>query len=160
MSVDDAYEVHEAFEKLRSGKQTVLRGRSVSSADAAQIVAAAGLLLSNEKPSRWPAQPPPGSVLRFERRFAPRIEAKAYTYVAIRIDAGDETRWHVTGRRQLILSWDELVNLIGDSPCWLVTTYQEIPRPTPDPLETISNPVDWFTAAFGGGVEHKEEKDD
>src|SRR5581483_1193915 len=144
---DEALKVR--FENLRSGRPTVIHGRSMTSKDAAQIIASLAPLAKAvdemNNSARWPAQPPVGSILRWERRFVPRDDAKVYTYVALRATTD---RWYVTGRRNVVLDWNELVDLIGDSPCWLVTAYQEIPRPAPDPLDAIDNPAAWFTAAF------------
>lgn len=139
--------------RFTSGRQSVIRGRSLTPSDAAEILGS----LDNEIrrvvkrygiTDRFPAQPPVGSVLRWERVFPGRgSSGNVYTYVALR--AGD--KWYVTGRSSNIMSWDELADKIGDSPCFLVTGYMEIPRPKVDPLDSMTDPALWYQTVFGDG---------
>lgn len=96
--------------------------------------------------SRFPAQPPEGSVLRFEVTHSRKPNAHAYTYVALRV--GDE--WYITGRGSQVLDWDDLARTIGNNPCHLVTEYREIPHLPTDPRDEIGDPRAWFDAVFGG----------
>lgn len=140
------------FSRLRQGTPTVIRGRRLTDDDVnviSQLDAALASYLTMS--SRWPAQPPVGSILRWERRFSSNPEAHAYTYVALR---ATDDQWYVTGRsKQSVTDWPGVQQLISNNPCWIVTEYKEIPRHQ-DPIENIDNPRDWWTAAYGGGVEH------
>lgn len=95
---------------------------------------------------RFPTQPPPGSILRFERSYGDR---RTYTYLALRVD----DRWFLTGRQRRVLSWDDLVGEIGANTCHLVTEYTEIPQPPVDPREEIADPREWFRVVYGDGGE-------
>lgn len=102
--------------------------------------------LGAEAPVRFPAQPPVGSVLRFQRTYDRRASGpKTYDYIAIRSEIG----WHVTGRENGVLTFDELVGKIGDGECLLVTEYVEIPHLPRNPLDDIESPREWFGAVFG-----------
>jgi hypothetical protein len=111
---------------------------------APSVAAFAALLQSmvEEAPPRFPAQPPNGSALRFERTF-PHSD-RVYTYLALR--AGEV--WYLTGIREDPISWEHLVELIGNSPCHLVTGYAEIPLLAGDPREEIKDPAEWFRAVY------------
>lgn len=150
----------EIVSSLKNRGQTVIRGRRLTNEEAALALNDIGVglqaMFSTAANPRWPAQPPVGTILRFERTFKASAGAvgnqPVYTYVALRVD----DRWYVTGRNQDIVSWEELMKKIGDSPCHIVTQYQEIPRPAPDPRE-VMDPQLWFTTVFGGGVEDHDQ---
>lgn len=56
----------------------------------------------------------------------------SYRYVAIRI--GDV--WYTTAaRNNKTMPWDRLVEFIGDSPCWVVESWREIPVEPPQVIE-------------------------
>lgn len=96
------------------------------------------------EPTRFPAQPPPGSVLRFEQTLSHGPSAQAYTYLALRV--GDV--WYVTGRQNTLLDWDDLAARIGNGTCHLVTEYAEIPHLPTNPLDEIGDPRTWFQTVF------------
>lgn len=144
------YEDEDFVTRFVSGIPTTLRGRPMKREDAVEIMRSLDSEIRNVVKTfgiseRFPAQPPSGSVLRWERTFSRQAGADAYTYVALRVNE----RWYVTGRNSKVVSWEELTTLVGDSPCWLVTAYREIPRPTPDPLESMIDPTLWFETVFG-----------
>jgi hypothetical protein len=149
----------EAFPNLRKRGQTVVRGRRLTSDEASGMLndLGAGLqaMFASVSNPRWPAQPPVGSILRWERTFkssAGAAEQPVYTYVALRVD----DRWFVTGRANDIVNWEQLMKKIGDSPCHIVTKYREIPRPAADPREGM-DPDAWFNNVYGGGVQDHDE---
>lgn len=92
--------------------------------------------------SRFPAQPPLGSVLRFEKTYSEG--GRAYTYVAVRVGK----TWYLTGSRAGAMSWDDLTECIGDGTCHLVTSYAEIPRLPVDPRDEIEDPRAWFDTVY------------
>jgi hypothetical protein len=59
----------------------------------------------------------------------------SYRYVAIRI--GDV--WYTTAaRNNKTMPWDRLVEFIGDSPCWVVESWREIPVEPPQVIEAAT----------------------
>ena len=68
---------------------------------------------------RFPEEFPIGTVLAFRHVFdGCKTE---YGYVALRAANG---WWYTTGRARL--SWDELVEFIGDAPCSIAKTWEDI----------------------------------
>lgn len=56
----------------------------------------------------------------------------SYRYVAIRIG----NTWYTTAARtNKTMSWERLVEFIGDSPCWVVEAWREIPVTPPQVIE-------------------------
>lgn len=100
-------------------------------------------LKARPEATRFPVQPPPGSVLRFEH--AHDNGDKLYTYVGIRTANG----WHLTGRRTPPMDWPALVEFIGNATCHLVTEYAKIPHLPTDPRDEIGDPRAWFDTVFG-----------
>lgn len=111
--------------------------------DAAQLWAlnsdALRIALSESTADRFPAEPPDGSVLRYTRN----LSGRHYTYVALRVGE----KWYQTGRATRPLVWDELIEQIGDNPCWIATDWApcwiatdwaEIPAPEPSPVESMT----------------------
>lgn len=94
---------------------------------------------------RFPTEPPDGSVLRYTKYLAPR--GKEYTYVAVRADG----RWYSTGRETQPLSWDRMVDAIGDNPCSIATAWAVIPRPDPDPAGGM-DPAEWHRQMYQQAV--------
>lgn len=154
---DDMQRDREYVQGLRHREPTTLRGRLLTPQDVLQVMTDLDnevkrtMQIVAEQSSRFPAEPPTGSVLRWERRFR-SDDPHPYTYIALRINE----HWYLTGRRNQIVLWEDLVKLIGDSPCWLVTKYREVPRPAPDPLDSVKDPDEWFSAVFGDGVSTDE----
>jgi len=65
----------------------------------------------------------PGVLVVDSEDFA-EAQRTSYRYVAIRI--GDA--WFTTARgKNSLMPWDKLVEFIGDSPCWVVESWREIP---------------------------------
>lgn len=95
--------------------------------------------------SRFPAQPPSGSVLRFEQTHYQRT----YTYVALRVNDS----WYLTGRQTTPIGWPELVEKIDANTCHLVTGYAEIPKPPTNPVDEIGDPAEWFRSVYGSDGE-------
>lgn len=102
-------------------------------------------VLANGVKPRFPAEPPIGSVLRFNRIYDRKSSGpKSYDYVALRAGTG----WHVTGRENAALPWERLLELIGDNDCALVAEYVDIPHREANPLDAIDDPRDWVRAVF------------
>lgn len=102
-------------------------------------------VLTNGVKPRFPAEPPIGSVLRFNRTYDRKTSGpKSYDYVALRSENG----WHVTGRENAVLPWERLLELIGDNDCALVAEYVDIPHREANPLDAIEDPRDWVRAVF------------
>jgi hypothetical protein len=99
----------------------------------------------SETESRFPAQPPSGSVLRFEQAHYQRT----YTYVALRVN--DD--WYLTGRQTTPISWAELVEKVDGNTCHLVTEYAEIPKLPVNPVDEIGDPAEWFRSVYGSDGE-------
>jgi hypothetical protein len=69
-----------------------------------------------------------------EDTFA-EVQRTSYRYVAIRI--GD--LWYTTAAKaNKTMSWERLVEFIGDSPCWAVESWREIPVEPPQVIEAAS----------------------
>lgn len=104
------------------------------------------LLATVDKPRRFPEQPPIGSVLRFERTFRPGSHARSYDYVAFRAEPG----WYFTSARsEGVLTWEQMVECIGDNPCWLVSEYIQIPHLPTEQHSDVDNPRAWYRAVYG-----------
>lgn len=104
-------------------------------------LAKAGLGLTME-PTRFPSEPPAGSVLKWVKTFK-RNPEQGYTYTALHVNGA----WYLSGKRQDPLTWDELVALIGDSPCELATNWVQIPQAPKGELDGLS-PEEWYLATF------------
>lgn len=151
---DDPSAVRRPRTVITGRRQLTADERSVVLADlSSQIQTVFGVL--GEVNSRWPAQPPSGSILRWERTFrsSGATDNPVYTYVALRVN----DQWYVTGRRNEIINWEQLQKLIDDSPCFLVTAYAEIPRPAKDPREEL-DPALWHQAFFGDNKEKSSDE--
>jgi hypothetical protein len=78
---------------------------------------------------RFPDEPPVGAVIRiFKRHDAPGVMSPGrtiYTYVATRATPKD---WFMTGRNYSgrPLSWDELIEFIGDAKVWQASGWARI----------------------------------
>lgn len=77
---------------------------------------------------RWPAEPPVGSVLRFEREYGRPGRGGLYTYVALRTSAASRP-WYVTGSvGRDRMDWADLRAMIGDTAgCEIAVSWHEIP---------------------------------
>jgi hypothetical protein len=117
---------------------------------------------------RWgTSQPPKGSVIRWVKTFeqnAGRLTLSrsplddedevsfdvqaptVYVYVAIRANDG---RWYVTGNRgRGRYDWESLIKEIGDTPCQVVSKWEEVPVPE-KPSEESLDPEAWARMMFG-----------
>ena len=70
------------------------------------------------------------AVIVFKKRFTTCGDGStsAYTYAAIKIKG----RWYVTGTSQAKLTWEELLDFIGDGagePVWYATEWDELVIP-------------------------------
>lgn len=80
----------------------------------------------------------PGVLVVDQADFA-EAQRTSYRYVAIRI--GDV--WYTTAARSnKTMSWDKLVEFIGDSPCWFVESWREIPVEPPQVIEAAVDDAD------------------
>lgn len=95
------------------------------------------------EPTRFRTEPPEGSVLRWQKTFK-RGPENVYTYVATRVDDG---LWYVTGKTDHGIEFEDLVKLIGDSPCELATEFAEIPQ-LPESVTDGMTPSEWYLAMF------------
>jgi hypothetical protein len=105
------------------------------------VLAKTAMGFGQEK-SRFPSEPPEGSVLKWVKTFK-RNPEQGYTYVALHINGA----WYLSGKHADPMTWDDLVVLIGDSPCELATNWMEIPKPKKDDLDGLT-PEEWFLVAF------------
>jgi hypothetical protein len=105
------------------------------------VLAKAAMGFGQEK-SRFPSEPPEGSVLKWVKTFK-RNPEQGYTYVALHVNGA----WYLSGKHADPMTWDDLVVLIGDSPCELATNWMEIPKPKKDDLDGLT-PEEWFLVAF------------
>lgn len=94
-----------------------------------------------EPEPRFPAEPPEGTVLKWVKTLGSRKQE--YTYVALR--AGG--RWYLTGKTSVGITWVELVEQIGGSPCDLAIDWAEIPQSEPGLFENTS-PSEWYMAMY------------
>lgn len=96
--------------------------------------------------TRFPAEPPIGSILRFERKFA-RSDV-AYQYVAFRAPNG---AWYLTGQSldNMTPSWVELRDLISNEPCDMAMTWNEIPVNEPEAVDQVTDPAKWWELVWG-----------
>lgn len=105
--------------------------------------------LATGKPTRFPVEPPDGSVLRWYKTF-PNSD-KEYSYVATRA----ASKWYHTATRGLATSpvtWDEVEADIGNWPCELARTWGQIPQ-TPAGRFEGADPDDWFREIYENTVE-------
>lgn len=80
---------------------------------------------------RFPHEPEAGTVIRFlktwDQPFQPWAAADTteYLYVAVRADNG---RWYTTGtdNKEKVMTWSALLDLIGDSPCWIAESWTDV----------------------------------
>lgn len=113
--------------------------------------------LTQQEVPRFPVEPPPGSVMRWVKELPTgRKETRSYTYVALRVGEG----WYLTGRETGCISFEELVDQIGDCECSIATTWDDIPRVEPSPFEDLT-PAEWhrqmFPQMYGPNVEGATE---
>lgn len=77
-----------------------------------------------DQSARWPAEPPVGTVLKFEKQFEPFD--RIYTYVAVRLNK-TYSPWFLSGNR-IAKSWAELREFIGDVDwCSIATDWFDVP---------------------------------
>jgi len=95
------------------------------------------------EPTRFRTEPPEGSVLRWQKTFK-RGPEHVYTYVATRVSDG---LWYLTGKTDHGIEFEDLVKLIGDSPCELATEWAEIPQ-LPESVTDGMTPSEWYLAMF------------
>lgn len=91
---------------------------------------------------RFPAEPPVGTTLRFEHTLDG--SEKTIVYVAFR---APNKKWYVTGLRQNIATWDELLVLLGNGKCEIVTGWMEVPQAEESDAGP-SDPVEWAKTAW------------
>jgi hypothetical protein len=96
-------------------------------------------LLTESAPGRFQTEPPTGSVLKWVKTLGSRN--REYTYVALR--AG--RRWYLTGSTSHGITFADLVEEIGDSPCDLATDWAKIPEPSPS---ENTSPAQWYLAMY------------
>jgi hypothetical protein len=71
-------------------------------------------------------------VLVLDEDVFTEAQRTSYRYVAIRI--GD--LWYTTAaRNNKTMPWTQLIEFIGDSPCWVVESWREIPVVPPEVIE-------------------------
>jgi hypothetical protein len=146
---DDSPRIAEApldiWGQPRQARPTKGNAMSVDNAKLELWVDALRDVLANGVKPRFPAEPPIGSVLRFNRTYDRKTSGpKSYDYVALRSENG----WHVTGRENAVLPWEVLLERIGDNDCALVAEYVDIPHREANPLDAIEDPRDWVRAVF------------
>lgn len=135
----------ETWVKPRKARPTKGKAMSVDNAKLELWVDALRDVLVNGVKPRFPAEPPVGSVLRFNRTYDRKTSGpKSYDYVALRAENG----WHVTGRENALLPWEVLLERIADNDCALVAEYVDIPHREANPLDAIEDPRDWVRAVF------------
>lgn len=96
--------------------------------------------LGLDEVSRFPVEPPEGSVLKFTKTWG---NSRSYNYVALRVGS----RWFLTGKEQGGISWEALKELIHDNPCAIATTWANCPVPEPSPFEEMT-PAEWHAAMW------------
>jgi hypothetical protein len=105
-----------------------------------------------EAPSRWPAEPPNGSVLKFEHSFP--HSARTYTYAALRVDG----LWYTTSVNSSIrrTTWENLRAFVGDTArASLATEFFDIPVLEPeDTGATMLSAIDYVRKSF---VVHEDD---
>ena len=83
------------------------------------------------RPVRWLAEPPIGSVIRFEKQY--KTGGPVYTYVATRVNLQVGSRhldpWYITGnvRTGPVMSWESLREFIGNNKCEIATAWFDVP---------------------------------
>lgn len=83
---------------------------------------------------RFPTEYPDRTVLAFRKIYRSRghtdAEPKQYQYVVVRIDPDNNSpaRWYLTGSQNRVMTWEELVGFVGDSPCSIVSEWEHIPQ--------------------------------
>src|SRR6185312_4048246 len=138
--------------------QSVIRGRQLSRQDAGAVIAMLDETVHKFVSAfgiseRFPTQPPKGSVLMWLHKFNDDDDSKPYTYVALR--AGNH--WYVTGTQgNTKVTWEDLARRIGNSPCWLLTKYKEIPQLKSE-LDSINDPTVWADEMFGAPSDDRTE---
>lgn len=84
---------------------------------------------------RFGDEPGVGEVIRFTKRFT--SGGKLYLYAALRTERG----WYVTGRtpgmtavveRNGSVTWENLIEFIGDGKAWISATWTEVPTLNPE----------------------------
>jgi hypothetical protein len=114
------------------------------------VLAKAAMGFGQEK-SRFPSEPPEGSVLKWVKTFK-RNPEQGYTHVALHVNGA----WYLSGKHAEPMTWDDLVVLIGDSPCELATNWMEIPQLKQDDDSRLS-PEEWFLAVYPQDVVDSDE---
>jgi hypothetical protein len=102
-------------------------------------------MAAQEETSRFPVEPPEGSVLRYQKQFP--NSARTYNYIAVR--AGD--RWYRTGRNNEPISFPELVEDIANWPCHVAIKWGEIPQAPASLFEGV-DPAVWFEEMYQNTV--------
>jgi hypothetical protein len=76
-----------------------------------------------------------GSVVVLDEDTFAEVQRTTYTYAALRIGGV----WYTTAARgNKTMSWDKLVEFIGDARCWVAETWREIPVEAPEVIESAS----------------------
>lgn len=75
-------------------------------------------------------------VLVLDQDVFDEVQRSTYRYVAIRI--GDI--WYTTAAKtNKTMSWERLIEFIGDSQCWIAETWREIPVDPPEVIEAAGD---------------------
>ncbi|MCA1693513.1 MAG: hypothetical protein LC749_01595 [Actinobacteria bacterium] len=101
------------------------------------------------EPTRFPMEPPDGTVLRWYKTFP--NSPKEYSYVATR--AGDKW-YHTASARSLPpnpVGWEAIRDDIGNWPCELARTWGQIPQ-APAGAFDGADPDDWFREMYENTV--------
>lgn len=118
----------------------------------------AGSAQVEEAPSRWPAQPPVASVIRFTKVYRGtrrgQIEPtppEGYTYVAVRTGA-QVNPWFITGRLgRESMDWPKLCAMIGDTAkVEIATAWVEIPALPEADAEPEMDAAEWVAKFLPG----------
>lgn len=114
-----------------------------------------GDMFGQDKQTRFPVEPPDGSVLRWYKTF-PNSDSE-YSYVATR--TGD--KWYHTATRGLPvnpITWDQVESDIGNWPCELARTWGQIPQ-VPAGRFDGADPDDWFREMYENTVTVEDGKE-
>lgn len=125
-----------------------ISGESLRSLDRVTMLAAYRILAGGQLPDaftldavdRFPVEPPDGAVLKFTKSWGGPRE---YTYTALRC----ADRWFLSGRKGEVLDWLSLKDRIHNNPCWISTTWAEVPPVEASPFEDMT-PAEWHAAMY------------